>query len=1857
KEKITETAGRLQASLNIHTGPLLKVALFREQEQDTLLIIIHHLVTDGVSWRILLEDVETLYRLAIENKPLQLPEKSMFFGAWPQVLDAYRQSREHREALEYWKNALQKETTGLPRNFSCAVHNSRFSVNEVFTLNKTETTALLQEAGRPFRTNVAEQLLTAFLLAVHETSGHQAVRVDMEAHGRELLLPGADTGRTIGWFTSIYPVIVEMASGALSETIRQVKESVRSVPNNGIDYLLFSNTPGTNLQQQPAEAGRVLFNYLGETGMAADNSEFSLLLQSRGDEVAPGEIFPYDWNISAMVHEGLLSVTLMYSTEQYRPETIKRLMESFNAQLVRLITYCCAFERQLLTPSDCSYKKLTLSQLDELQQQYDVQDVYPMSPMQEGMSLHILLGEDKADYFAQVKCTLKGTLVPEQVQQAMNQLVKRHEVLRTVFITGGFNRGLQVVLPQREIEFSYADITRLNDEEKQNTIEHYCRNDKQRAFDITRDVLMRLGVFQVTGNEYILVWSHHHLLMDGWCIGIVVNEFREIYTHSFYNRPLLLPPVAPYARYINWVEQQGREEAVNYWAQYLLGFETPTGLPLLTGSNAAGGYQRETVQLAFSKTETAALRQLAVTAGVTTNTVVQAAWALLLSLYNNTSDVLYGAVVSGRPSAVPGIETMVGLFINTVPVRVQIDAEETITGLLQSVQANAAAGEPWHYLALSEIQALSLPGRELINHILVFENYPFYENLEGSRSHNDPNNLFEVTGIDYTVQTGFNLTIIAADTHTIHIGFDFNARVFSATFIQQVALGLKKLLLLLAAQPSNTVQQLLAQVTTAMVEDPQRFTLPLWQNLFAETIQQQLEKSFLQNAAYTAIEHEGIVYSYAMLEQRANRVAAALLQQGVVAEQFVGILCSSRLWTISAMLGILKTGAAFVPLETNLPPARIGNMIVQSGCRVVITDVPQPAILLEETAQPVWITTSTITEQKGVAAWVSASPHSPAYVYFTSGSTGNPKGVVGRNIGLLHFIEWEINRFGIGPGFRFAQFTNPGFDVFMRDILVPLCAGATICIPSEEDVSAGTSIAGFIANQRISFIHCVPGFFRLFTAQGVHSNSFPELKYILLAGEKVVPADLNNWYAQTGNRIQLVNIYGPTETTLAKGCYFIQPSDVHRKHMPVVPIPGAQFLVLDRNRQLCLPGAVGEIYIRTPYRSLGYTDQQLTSAAFIPNPLGTDSTDLVYKTGDAGMVNEAGEITILGRTDQQVKIRGIRIEPDDVRINMLAYPELAEAAVVVKYDETGEPFLAAYFVTQPGAVVDKAELHTYLQNVLPRYMVPAYLQQLDKMPLLPNGKLDRRSLPLLRVAATGAQQAENETEQQLVTIWATLLQLPAEQVGVETSFFALGGHSLKVFHLINKIKEQFSVSFKFGEVFFNNTIRSQAIFINSRQKVEYTGLQPVPTAAHYPASPAQQRMFYQQMRHSGETMFNISTAVKIKPGASRRRIQQALHMLTARHESLRTSFFIQPEGVVQKVYEQVLFEPEIRTVAAGETIAGAFHRFIRPFNLAEAPLARVAFLETPEQETLLLFDIHHIIADGTSLNILVSDFKKMFMGEALAPLPARYIDYAAWINKVKDNLNEQLSYWAQQLSGELPQLLLPVNEVGSDVNWQLADVRTLVLPENITRLVNERATAAGVTGFMYLVSVFYILLSKLTGSSDIIIATDAIGRTLPETQNMVGTFVNILPLRVQVEPELSFSSLLENVKTTITSAFANQDIQFDQMVEMTGASTSGRKPITGIHCSFSNVVEEELENNWFGPVSLNNRKDESSEYELKLEFQSVHGELHTRFIYSRALYSEAIIDLFTQYYRNIIQQAIHGPETLVSDIDPGNYTV
>ncbi|MCP5047481.1 MAG: amino acid adenylation domain-containing protein [bacterium] len=1486
-------------------------------------------------------------------------------------------------------------------------------------------------------------------------------------------------------------------------------------------------------------------------------------------------------------------------------------------------------------------------------------DYYPMSPPQKRLYITQTMDVNSRVYNMPQAFFVAGAPRLDQLETACRALIRRHENLRTSFEVA-HDEPVQRV--HDHVDFSIVPL------EYAEARAYEIVNDFVKPFDLAQAPLMRMALVKSVGgpHRHLLIVDMHHIISDGTSMAILAGEFRLL---SEGKTP---PPLTiHYKDYSQWQNSRKQREKVKvqeeFWLREFRG-ELPV-LDLFTDYSRPPlpGYEGGHVDFFIPPPETEALNILALQEEATLYMVLLSVYYVLLYKLTLREDIIIGAPTAGRGHA--DIQTMPGMFLNMLPIRNFPRGKETFTRFLGEVKEKV----------LETFEHQGYHFEELVNRLGIKKNAgrnPLFDvmfllqNMEIAP--------LKIPGLkpepfDYSDNTTkFDLGLIVGETgRELHLQLNYSTKLFKRETIELLSRYFKHIVATVLAHPRGEVARvrlipkehrraLIDRLNDDLMEDAR----PVMQG--QTVFQEALDKHLINYRHRAAVEYGDQTVSYGELDRRSRYIAHWLRDKGIKKETTIGILMDDRISMIIAMLGILKAGCAFVPLDPSYPGHRL-KIMIRSGIRLIISDAANDdhikirdfaveqavAFFLLEDLYPDKISSWDADQPDRGTKYL---PGDKVYLYFTSGTTGEPKAVTGKNIGLLHYILWEVRRFSLDEQVRFNQFSPFGFDAFLKEVFVAFFAGGTLCIPPAlEPLLEPHRLAAWLETHRIGLIHCVPGIFRLLNPAKLTAANFPHLKYILLAGEEIHPADLAVWFQTFDRRIQICNLYGLTETTIVKTCHPIRKTDIHRTRIPIGrAIPGSRAIILDQNRDICAPLVKGEIYLRTPFTSYGYgNDSPLNKEKFIPNPFNPNPSkyhpgDTLYRTGDLGRLLPDGSIETLGRIDRQIKLRGMRIELDGIQRVLSDHPSVREAAVIKRGESEDHAYLCAYVTpTRTFQPETPVLLKNHLTHRLPAHMVPAHIVTLEKLPLTPNGKIDRNALPdpVIRTRESFAVPRD-PLERKLAGIWAGVLTVDMQTIGSDDNFFQLGGHSLRATIVVSKIHKALNVKVPLAELFRTPTIRELAAAIRKTRTHQYASIEPVELKEYYPLSSAQKRLYFLYHMDKQSTGYNMSFILPVHQDIEKDKLEKALTKLVARHESLRTSF-IEVKGMpVQVVHpnKEILIEE-----------APAVESFIRPFDLGRAPLIRIGLIKGPGHRFTWAGDMHHIISDGTSCSILQEEFLALYAGgdDPLPPVRVRYKDFARWQNRLMEDgtVKLQEEWWHDQYkdSARIPRLDLPTdykrpgvfNHKGDRFQFQLPpeDVHA---PGTFDSGTNDNGTL-----FMHLMAALNVLFYKYTLLSDIVIGAGISGRPHDDLQDIIGMFVNTLAMRNRPQGEQTYETFLKEVIRNSIDAFENQDVQFESLLEKLDIERNpSRNPLFDICMMVQNFRRPAPE---IQELSIEYKR-KTTRFDMTFFIHEQGENINITIEYYSAIFNEATIRRLASHFKNVIATVSRNPAQRLNQI-------
>jgi len=1860
QDRALEAAGeRVQASLDLEHGPLGRAVLFaRGGRGRVLLLVLHHWAVDGVSWRILREDLERACGQIEAGQPLDLGAKGTPFQQWAEALRAYAGSEAARAEAGYWLAQGPDGVPPLPVDGTGERTVAGRRTVEV-GLDEAETRALLQEVPAAYRTQVNDVLLCALAEAVGGWTGSARVRLALEGHGREEEVGGGvDLTRTVGWFTSVYPVVLETAGAAgPGERLKRVKEQLRAIPGRGIGHgALRWLAEDADLRARLAAQAEpeIVFNYLGQFDQGLSLARrFRFGGGRRGSEVAAENHRPYLLAVDGSVHDGSLRLRWTYGEGTHRRETVERLADAFLRALRGVIAHCRQPGAGGCTPSDFPLAGLGQAELDALLAgRSGVEDLYPLAPLQEGMLFHALSGAGPQAYQVQVARRLEGRLDAGLFRRAWAEVVARHPALRTSFAWRGVPTPLQRVEAAVRLPWRVERWTGLAEAEQEARLERYLAEDRARGFALDEAPLMRLALFQVAGDAHWLVWSHHHLLTDGWSNARIWGEVLRLYRAWSTGAAAELARPRPYRDYVGWLRRQDAEAAERYWTRVLAGFASPTPLPADRAAEPGAEPRQTQESLDLAPATARAVEEAARRAQVTLNTLLQGMWGLLLARSAGEEEAVFGATVSGRPDGLPGVEEMIGLFINTLPVRVRVRGAARLDAWLGELQRAQAEAREYGYAPLARVQGWSgmPPGTPLFESHFIFENHPV-EEAEG------PGGPLRTTRGRMAEWGSYPLSLMAVPGEGLRLRLNYDANRFDAPTAGRMLERLRRLL----EQAAEGVDRPLSALTLLSAAE-RRQLLEAWSGGGGAYSPRPVHHLVAEQAARTPDAHAlscgGRTLTCRALDAASNRLAHHLAARGAGPESVVAVVAGRAPATVVSILAVLKAGAAYLPLDPEYPEDRLRHMLADAGARLLVSDGAPPAALRGEGLPPVVdlrADAEAIAGHPDRAPEVAVDPDNLAYVIYTSGSTGTPKGVAVPHRGIANMAVWKRSRVGQGAGDRVLQFASFSFDAAAEELFTSLLTGSTLVMAEREALLPPEPLADTLRRERVTVAVLPPAALAVLDPAGL-----PDLRAVVSAGDALSPAVAARW----AGAVELHNGYGPTEVTVGAASARMVPG---ARPSLGRPLENVRAYLLDGAGGPVPAGVPGEVYLGGVGVARGYVGRPaLTAERFVPDPFAPRPGTRMYRTGDRMRWSADGALEFVSRLDGQVKIRGFRIETGEVESALAAHPGVREARVVVREDEPGEKRLVAYVVGEAGA----AALREHLRGSLPEHMVPAAFVALAALPLTPNGKLDVRALPAPEPApAEEARHAAPRTpvEAGVAEIWAEVLRL--ERVGVHDDFFEAGGHSLLAARVVSRIREAFRAEVPLRALFEGPTPAKLAARVEALRRAGAPVPPPVAPAARTGALPlsfAQERLWFLDRLQPGSAAYNIAAALRLGGALDVPALERALGEIVRRHEALRTTFRERDGGPVQVVAPFGGLALPVEDLSAleeaereGEARRRVAREAARPFDLAAGPLFRPGLLRLGREEHVLLLSMHHAVSDGWSMGVLFRELSALYAafrdgGDAPLPaLPVQYADYAVWQREqLRGEAPErQLAYWRERLAGAPALLELPTDHPRPPVQSLRGAYEDVAFSAAALEGLRALARAEGVTLYMLLLAAFQVLLAKYAGSTDVVVGSAAAGRGRAEVEGLIGFFANTLVLRTDLSGDPEFREVLRRVRETALGAWEHQDVPFERLVaELRPERSLGHSPF--FQATFA------LDDSGRAPAGLPGLRSEpvkteihTTKHDLTLELAAGADGVRGSILYAPELFERATIRRMRGHLARLLEQVTDAPGRRLSELE------
>jgi len=1496
---------------------------------------------------------------------------------------------------------------------------------------------------------------------------------------------------------------------------------------------------------------------------------------------------------------------------------------------------------------------------------------------------------------------LSGRLDTETLERCMREIVHRHEALRTTFMTID-GRPVQVVAPPGPWSLLVTDLRGLAGDVREAEALRLAGEEARRPFDLTRGPLLRVRLLRLDEEEHIFLLTMHHIVSDGWSIGVFVRELTILYK-AFSNGETSPLPDLPiqYADYSQWQRSQlaGEllDEQLRYWKRQLGGDLPVLELPSERLRLPKTTFNGATEPWAFPSELSEMIKDVGRKRGATLFMTLMTAYQILLHRYTGLNDVVVGTPVAGRARI--EAEGLIGFFANTLVLRSDLSGDPTFEELLVRVRevtlaAHAHQSVPFEMLVEELQPARDLSHTPLYQVMLTMQNAPLPEmRLSG----------IKVSQVEIHNGTAkFDLIFFVRETENGLVGsWEYNTDCLDSATIKRMAGHFETLLKAVIADPRQRISEL------SLLTDPERRQLlDEWNDTKViepegECLHHLFEAQVISAPHAIALVFEHEQWTYQELNRRANQVAHYLRSLGATSETLVTVMIDRSVDLIVALLGVLKSGGAYVPLDPAYPRERLRFMLEDTRASVLLTQVH----LLDHV--PATHDTKVICLDADWEEIAGASeldpPHSPsaqqlAYVIYTSGSTGRPKGVLVQHANVLRLLHATQDWFSFDEHDVWTLFHSFAFDFSVWEIWGALCYGGRLVIVPYMVSRSPDAFYQLLAGERVTVLNQTPSAFRQLvqTEEILAERAGPEatqqlaLRLVIFGGEALAVEQLQPWFARHGDSSpQLVNMYGITETTVHVTYYPLRRADAERHGQGSLigrPISDLSLYLLDLHGRPVPIGVSGELYVGGAGVARGYLHRpELTAERFVPDSFGHMPGARLYRSGDLARYLPDGNLEYLGRMDQQVKVRGFRIELGEIEAALCELLEVQQAVVVPSSRDGEEQRLVGYIVTHPGFAPTTSELRRQLKEQLPEYMIPSAFVRLDKISRTANGKIDRRSLPDPEDVPADLESIylapRTPVEEELTRIWSQLLVL--NRVGVNDNFFDLGGHSLLATQIISRVRETFQVELPLRELFESPTVAGLAARVELasrgegvierlellrqvKQGLTAPPILPVARDGALPLSFAQQRLWFLDQLAPGSSAYNIIGGMRLEGELDVAALEQALNEIVCRHEALRTTFTTVDGRLVQvitagqpialtlidlRVLDEHRREERVRELAREE--------LNRSFDLRQGPLLRVSLLRLRDDEHVALVTMHHIVSDGWSTAIFIKEFVALYetsrtgQPSVLAPLPIQYADYAHWQREwlQGEALESQLDYWKQKLEGALPALELPTDHPRSEEPTLRGEKLICKLPDELYKELRELSRREGVTLYMTLLAAFQMLLYRYTNQDDLIVGTAIAGRNRAEVEDLIGVFINMLVLRTDLSGNPTFRELMGRVREVTLEAYAHQEVPFERVVEeLQPARPLTQSPLFQVAFGLQHAPLQTFTPSGLKMNSLTFDAD-ISRYDLTLWMFESESELTASWTYSTDLFEAQTVARLQREFETVLRGVVENPETRLGALE------
>ncbi|WP_143088765.1 non-ribosomal peptide synthetase, partial [Paenibacillus algorifonticola] len=1458
--------------------------------------------------------------------------------------------------------------------------------------------------------------------------------------------------------------------------------------------------------------------------------------------------------------------------------------------------------------------------------------VYPASSAQKRLYIMNQFHESGKTYNLPCMTHIRGSLDFERISQALRALVERHEALRTSFYTVD-DEVVQRVHQKVDLPVELIDMQAEN---VRSYVQQFIK-----PFNLQQAPLMRAEVLRLADEEFVLMLDFHHIVSDGVSINLFMKELKAIYAGASFEQSRI-----QYKDYAVWQQERSNSEAMMkqeaYWLSRFDGNIPTLELPADYPRPAAKNFEGDRLSFLLERSVVEQLELLCKQQGTTMFMTLLAAYHVFLFRYTGQTDIVVGTPIAARLQI--ELESMMGMFVNTLPLRNNPASSARFAEFLQDIKMNTLqAFENQEYPLEQLIAKLELE-RDVSRNPL-FDTMFTLQNMDMEKM--DIEGL-SLSPYPYEMNIAkFDLLLAAIETDDgLLFEMEFATSLFSHDTVQRMSRYFTELLRNIARNPNLPISEY-----PLLTEPEQHALLHAWNETGtsypkSRTLSQLFEAQTERSPGRLALAFEDRTLTYQELNKQANRFACLLREKGIRANTVVSLLFNRSVDMIIAILGVLKAGGAYLPIDPDYPSDRIEYMLQDSHARLLITDgsVSNEFAFAGETC--VWRDLKLVRFPE-TNLEPGCTTEDAACVMYTSGSTGRPKGILTAHYSISRVVM-NTNYIAIQPEDRMLQLSNYVFDGSLFDIFGALLNGAQLRLLTKETLLDIEALSECIHREQITVFFITTALFN--TLVDINADALRNVRRILFGGEKVSVRHVRQALSSIGAN-KLIHVYGPTESTVFATFHPINEIEETAATVPIGrPIANTGAYVLSPDRQLSPIGVPGELYLSGDGLSQGYLNNPvLTAEKFVPHPFVPG--ERLYRTGDRVKLLPSGDIEYMERIDHMVKIRGFRIELGEIADRLLACEAVKEAIVVTQNDDSGQPCICAYFVA--AGPWSTAELREQLACSLPSYMIPDHFRPMDELPLTPNGKVDRKKLPMpdFSAAASKAYEAPiTSVEKRLSQMFGELFGL--ETVGRNADFFALGGHSLKASLLLSRIRTEFQMTISLSDIFRRPVIRDLAAVIEAGTDEPAFVIEPADFRKEYPASYAQKRIYFVHELDKGNVAYNMPIWLRSETALDFARLQHSFQQLIDRHESLRTIFRMVEGELVQQICERVEFTIQKINVGSGESTADV--NLIKPFDLGHAPLIRAVLFHEAGGGQVLMIDIHHIVSDGVSVGVLLRELRALYECRELSPLALQYKDFSVWQQQYAQTEAWALSehYWLEMFQGEVPLLQLPTDYPRPLIQRFEGSRVSLHVDGRIGLNIRMLSSQWQMTPFILYMSAYTWLVSLYSGQDDMVIGTPTTGRKHLSLDGVVGMFANVLPLRMFPGKEQSFHAFAQQVKERVICAHTHQEYALQNLLEKAQLRRDmSRNPLFDTVLTYQQRQDDEYR---LGNHRMTEKDGggNTSKFDLTLSVsESENGELFLDLEYSTALFKRSTVERMAGHFVRLLEQIVHRPELRLSEAD------